>query len=219
MTEDGVVGKVRVRVNANLKARSLRELEEAKKNMHISAFRFLLTELEKELKELAAGEKAQEKKKSDPSCASYFSVEELCNGIMIACSDILTKHESHEAADYLDDAVYRYLVAESLETKEMGKYKFLRWLHGTDSAGEINTYKDLKQCHREWNILQKRELSKLAGEERVQAALALCRSMGLVRIKIDEHNTFDETPLIRAAADGERRVAPSFQFKFAKLCL
>ena len=204
MTTEGVVGKVHVRVNANLKARSLRELEEAKKRMHVAAFHFLLDELETELKELAAGEEAAERSRTDTACSSYFSVEALCDGIMKDCRSILAKHEGRAAADFLDDGAYRYFVAESLETKDMGRYKFLLWLHGTDNAGEINSYKDLKMCHREWNQLQHRRLAGLQGPERAHAALQLCRSLGLVRSEIEERNNFDETPLIRAAADGER---------------
>jgi hypothetical protein len=209
---------VHVRVNANLKARSLTELEEAKKTMHVAAFRYLMGELDKELGELAAGEEAQERKKADANtgrfCGTDFdgneidregTLEALCEGIMEDCRAILTKHEGLPAADFLDDGVYRYLVAEALETKDMGKIKFLLWLHGTEQAGRINAFKHLKACHREWNLMQQRRLAKLEeGEVRAAAALGLCRSTGLVRREIEERNNFGETPLMRAAADGER---------------
>lgn len=208
-----------VRVNANLKARSLTELEEAKKTMHVAAFRYLMGELDKELGELAGGEEAQERKKADASSGLFGgtdfegkrmisrggTVEALCEGIMEDCRAILTKHEGLPAADFLDDGVYRYLVAEALETKDMGKIKFLLWLHGTEMAGRINAFKHLKACHREWNLMQQRRLAKLEeGEVRAAAALGLCRSTGLVRREIEERNNFGETPLMRAAADGER---------------
>ncbi len=209
-----------VRVNANLKARSLTELEEAKKTMHVAAFRYLLGELGKDLGELAAGEKAQEKKKAETGIANDHyggtdfegkkisrggTLEALCEGIMEDCHAILTKHEGLSAADFLDDGVYRYLVAEALETKEMGKIKFLLWLHGTEAAGWINAFKHLKECHREWNLMQQRKLAEIEeGEGRAAAALSLCRSTGLVRREIGERNNFGETPLMRAAADGER---------------
>ena len=207
-----------VRVNANLKARSLTELEEAKKTMHVAAFRYLMGELDKELGELAAGEEAQERKKADTFTGVFGwtdfegryicrggTVKALCKGIMEDCRAILTKHEGLPAADFLDDGVYRYLVAEALETKDMGKIKFLLWLHGTEQAGSINTCLHLKACHREWNLMQQRRLAELeGGEVRAAAALGLCCSTGLVRREIEERNNFGETPLMRAAADGER---------------
>ena len=210
--------QVHVRVNANLKARSPTELEEAKKTMHVASFRYLMGELDKELGELAAGEEAQERKKADTYTGGFSvtdfegneieregTVEALCEGIMEDCRAILTKHEGLPAADFLDDGVYRYLVAEALETKDMGKIKFLLWLHGTEEAGMINVSKHLKACHREWNLMQQRRLAELeGGEVRSTAALGLCRSMGLVRREIEERNNFGETPLMRAAADGER---------------
>jgi hypothetical protein len=87
----------------------------------------------------------------------------------------------------------------------MGKTKFLLWLRGTESAGSINTYKHLKACHREWNLKQQCRLAELEGRDaRAALALELCRSTGLVRREMEERNNFGETPLMRAAADGER---------------
>ncbi len=206
-----------MRVNANLKARSLTQLKEAKKSMHVAAFRYLLCELEKELGELASGEEAQERKKAGTKPGTYEwidfegktirregTVEALILGITEDCRSILSKHEGFPAEDFLDDGAYRYLVAEALETKEMGKQKFYLWLRGAEEAGIINAWKHLKECHREWNLMQQRRLSELAGEERAAAALKLCRGTGLVRREIEERNHFGETPLMRAAADGER---------------
>ena len=207
-----------MRVNANLKARSLAELEEAKKTMHVAAFRYLMGELDKELRELAVGSEAEERRMSDSGTGGFVGtdfegneifreggVEALCQGIMEDCGAVLRKHEGLPAEDFLDDGVYRYLVAEALETKEMGKTKFLLWLCGTEKAGSINAFKHLKQCQREWNLMQQRRLAeKEGGEERAAAALELCRGTGLVRRGMEERNHFGETPLMRAAADGER---------------
>ncbi len=111
-----------VRVNANVKARSLTELKWAKKTMHVAAFRYLMGELDKELRELAAGQEAQERTKADNITALFGvidfelegkqisrggTVEALCEGIMEDCRAILTKHEGLPAADLLDDGVYR----------------------------------------------------------------------------------------------------------------
>ena len=216
-TAHGVITVMGLRVNANLKARSLLELEEAEKRMHVAAFRYLIDELEKELRELAAGEEAEERKKTDNGLSGSFSatpagkkieregtVEALCDGIVEDCRAILTRHEELPAEDFLDDGVYRYLVAESLETKDMGRYKFLLWLRGSEDAGKINVWKSLKECHREWNLLQQRRLAAAQGDERAALALDLCRSTGLVRREIEERNNFGQTPLMSAAADIER---------------
>ena len=211
---------MRVRVNSNLKARSLRELEEEKKGMHIATFRYLIGELEQKLRELASGQQAEERKQMDTGINETWivrrqgqedirhtgTVEALCEGIVEECRLILTKHERLDPEYYLNGDKYRYLVAESLETKEMGMFKFLLWLHSERKAGGISIYRNIKDCHREWNLLQHRKLALLKGEPEKQAevALELCSSMGLVRSEIDERDNFGETPLIRAAAEGDR---------------
>jgi hypothetical protein len=93
--------------------------------------------------------------------------------------------------------------AESLETKDMGHYKFLLWLQGKDSTHFLSS-RNLKECHRQWNVLQQRKLALLEGEEQAKLALELCRSKGLIRATIEECNNFGETPFLAAAATGER---------------
>ena len=69
VTSDGLLGKVHIRINMNIKSRTCEDLVSMKKEMHISSFKYLLGELEKELKESAKSDEAVERARNDISFA------------------------------------------------------------------------------------------------------------------------------------------------------
>lgn len=202
LTKYGLVAKFRIRLNVNLKSRTCEELVAQKKQMHISSFEYLLDELAQELAELIISSEALERAKRDP-LTRVANQGQLRSRIMEQCREVLRHHQAIPAKEYLDDSIYRSLVAESLEVKEMGKYKFDLWLRGPE-PGLFVQRKGLRMCHREWNLIQELTLASLQGEERAALALDLCRSKGLLRHTIDERNGFGEAPLLTAAANGDR---------------
>ncbi len=203
----GILSKVQVRLNTNLKALSLQQLVEQKRRMHLASFAYLLDELEKELQEQAQGSEARAREEMDQMAHDCRACD-LCDSIMEQCRAILAAHESCTAEDYHNDDLYRSLVSESLDTKEMGKNKFRLWLYGREFAYYLRP-KPLKGCNRQWNLLQETELANEADDEKVaELALALCRGNGLVMRSVDERSSYGETPLISAAADGERWALP-----------
>ena len=202
LTEHGLVAKFRIRLNVNLKSRTCEELVAQKKQMHISSFEYLLDELAQELAELVASPDAASRALRDP-LTRVANAGQLRSRIMEQCREVLRQHQAVPAELYLDDCMYRSLVAESLEVKEMGKYKFDLWLRGLE-PGLFVQRKGLRMCHREWNLMQELQLASLRGGERAALALELCRSKGLLRHTIDERNGFGEAPLLTAAANGDR---------------
>ena len=194
---------MQVRLNTNLKARSLPQLVEQKRRMHLAAFERLLDELDEELREQAQGAEARAREETDRMARDY-GASKLCDAIMAQCRAMLAAHESCAAGDFHDDDLYRLLVSESLDAKEMGKNKFRLWLHGREFAYYLGP-KPLNGCNRQWHLLQETSLASAAGDEgRAELALALCKGNGLVMRSVDERSGFGETPLISAAADGER---------------
>ena len=204
MTAFGVLGKVRVRLNANLKARSLAELVAQKRIMHAAAFGYLISELDRDLRELVAGPAVAERMLTDQYAREHDgSPTYLVERIIEECRSIHTKHSILETEQFLDDDMYRSLVAESLKVKDMGRAKFSLWLHGSETAWAIAP-KGLKAAWREWNMLQEQRLAALPKEEGAELALELCRSKGLLRSSVNESDSFGETPLLSAAGDGAK---------------
>mmetsp|Transcript_42079 Transcript_42079/g.87924 ORF Transcript_42079/g.87924 Transcript_42079/m.87924 type:complete len:657 (-) Transcript_42079:439-2409(-) len=207
VTSTGVVGRLRLRLNANLKARNLSELEGQKKQMHLASFKYLLDELERQLVEMASGPEAKRKSDLyDPYTKADFGTTSVQYAAKIVkqTREVLA-HEHLPAVDFVDDDVYRSLVAESLEVRDMGKEKFFLWMRGPHNNWAIDLKdRSLKACHREWNMYQEGQLSNVDGDERASLALEICKSKGLLRKDVNERNTFGETPILAAAADGER---------------
>ncbi len=193
---------MQVRVNTNVKFRFLEELEEEKKRLHINTFKYVMDQLEKQLLELAQSDDANNRAARDQK-AWEVSAADLVTAIMKDCRDVVSLHSSREAKDYLDDGTYRALVEESLAVKEMGRYKFLLWLKGTETAEEIKN-RGLLSCHRKWNVMQEQNLRLKRGDMQVKMALDLCSSKGLLRSgNLEDHDDVSgETPLLKAAADG-----------------
>ena len=204
VTEFGVVNKVLLRVNANTKTPTCQELQAQKKRMHLASFQYLLENLERKLKERASSPNAEERKKAD---FSYLYLERgqsgLVSNIMVKCRKIYDYHKAMNEEIYFDDAVYRGLVAESLDVIAMAENMFQLWLCGSKTA-YFASLDSLMVCHRLWITEQKKQLESCPVEKREETALELCRNMGLVRTSVNERSVFGETPLLCAAANGAR---------------
>jgi hypothetical protein len=199
----GILNKVQVRLNTNLKAWSLQQLVDQKRRMHLASFEYLLDELDKELREQARGLEARAREETDQK-AHVYRASDLCDAIMAQCRLILAAHESCTADEFHDDDLYRSLVSESLDAKEMGKNKFRLWLYGSEFAFYLGP-KPLNGCNRQWHLLQETRLASAADNDAgAELALALCKGNGLLMRSVHERSIFDETPLLSAAANGER---------------
>ena len=201
VTQLGMINKVQVRVNTNVKFRFLEELVEEKKRLHINTFKYVMDQLEKQLLDLAQSDDAKIRAAMDQRDWEV-SATDLVTAIMQDCRAVVSLHSNREAEEYLDDGTYRAMVEESLAVKEMGRYKFLLWLEGSETAVEIKS-RGLLFCHRKWNVMQEQKLRLLRGDMHVRMALELCRSKGLLRSNdLEERDVSGETPLLKAAADG-----------------
>ena len=89
---------------------------------------------------------------------------------------VMEQHSERPISDYTDDAVYRGIVAESLDHVAMAEEALALWLENKEEHVEFIEGDDLQECQRQYeSFLQRRYSSASAGEKR-QAALKLCRA-------------------------------------------
>jgi hypothetical protein len=206
VTADGIVGKIRVRLNANTKSRRCEEIMAQKKSMHLASFRFLVEDVLASLLSMAEERGAGARLAGDPSRTAdlkIFTVEGLVNAVHRQCLEVLKKHEERPAVDYAKDSVYRVLVTEALDVKAWAVSKFLLWLEDESQFIFHVMNRPLRVAHRDHVAFLKTALRALGGGARCAAALGLCKMRGLVEESVEEVNEVGEDSLTCAAADGQ----------------
>ena len=208
VTATGKVTIIPVRVNVNLKAECLEQLEEKKKSIHIAAFEFRVSELQQKLQMLAEAGGAEARLMRDKDRQGSLWKKEHCVSSYVDAqvqkvNVVLTRHRARAAADYSDDAVYRGLVTESLEAARMAESALLWWMR---DEGQNVCWIDemtLDACHHAFeSFLRFQYLRAEPGAARHAAALDLCKARNLIRVHANERNDKGEVPLVVLAARG-----------------
>jgi hypothetical protein len=200
-----LVGKVKLSIQLSHQFQSLDDVRVNKKLMHEQVFKMVMNNLERELNWQVGLCKSGLKRKSDGSLV-IKTILEQCRAHMKSHLDINLKVQEH-----FDDTYFCWLFLKTMDLKDMSHGKFKLWLED-DEAG----YADMSplEWKRGWIKSQLKQLSLVTGEERASTALTLCRRLGLLRLEVKELNELGETPLLAAAAGGERSVSPKCSFLF-----
>jgi hypothetical protein len=207
-TATGKVTIIPVRVNVNLKAECLEQLEEKKKSIHIAAFEFRVSELQQKLHMLAEAGGAEarlmrDKDRQGSLWKKEHSVSSYVHAQVQKVNAVLTRHRARAAADYSDDAVYRGLVTESLEAARMAESALMWWMR---DEGQNVCWIDemtLDACHHAFeSFLRFQYLRAEQGTARHAAALDLCKARNLIRVHANERDDKGDVPLIVLAARG-----------------
>ena len=212
VTKDGVVSKICVRMNNNVKTQTVEELRQLKKTLHLDAFKYIKHEISSDLEALiqaryvesrAEADISLDKKSFDSFSASNDKspIKVLRDTIINNVEERFKKHEDSSAEDFIQDETYRCLVREMMETKPMAISKLRLWLE--DSTQSWNTVRgmELRIAHRTLIGFLESELQK-AGEETPQAAYELCKMKTLIASSIDEVNELGEPIMIQICAEG-----------------
>jgi hypothetical protein len=225
VVEGGVVDLIPVRVIPNLKTATLEEALTRKRTMHVSAFRFLLSEVFYELRQAAREESARARLLRDPSRRTQlarailapwesqaegseanrfteYTVQNLVENIEEQCNERLLEHERLEVEEFTSDEVYRGLVIEMLDVRTMACSKFDSWLRDDSELIDNVCKRTLRDAHRGWTAFLKRQMPTDDCKERRSTALSVCLLRGLLRKDVHETNESGETRLVSAAADG-----------------
>jgi hypothetical protein len=205
VTAHGIVGVVPVRVNVNLSASTLEELLARKKRGHLASFRFLLADLHRALRRIAADGGAERRLACD-SLRVYngvtHTVDDLITRAVGLAEEVQAAHEGTAAERFADDAAYKGLVTEMLDAGTMAGSLLHLYLEDPTRHIYWVMRMPLHDAHRALAAFRARGMRTLESAARRAAALWLCRLKGLVVERIDEVSRAGETPLVRAAADG-----------------
>jgi len=207
-TATGQVTIVPVRVNVNLKAERLEQLEEKKKAIHLTGFEFRVGELRQKLQQVALAGDAdarlkRDKVRQETHWKKPHTVEGYIDAQVKKVEAVLARHRALAAADYSDDALYRGLVAESLDAARMAESALQWWMRdeGQPIAGiEDDPLLDCQRRFESFLSLQFSNAADLRGRRAAAVDLSIARS--LLRADANEVDENGEARLIALVARG-----------------
>ena len=207
LAEGSYLKMLTVRINVSGKALTVDELLGQKKSIHISAFQYMVNELEGELKSI---EQEQRNKKSNVPAHIQTGTETLqfLDQLVEKCKAVLKKHDAIDAKEYTQEATYRELVAEMLETKSAA-LSSLRLVLEDDTVRMADVSKlSLVDGRRQYLGFLERQVNYYSEDASTRdlhdrEAQKICRAMGILRETVDERDADGMTRLMVAAADGE----------------
>jgi ankyrin repeat protein len=204
VTPHGVLSIVRVRVNANLKAPTVEDLVELKKQMHLASFRYVPDEIRQELDRHAADGDAESRWAVDGTRMEpdKGTVPKFISSIIDECRRVYVKHMETSAERYVDGEFFRGLVIEMLEVRTMAISKFDLWLTDQSQMVKFQIDEPMRLSHRRYVAYLERTLAAKTEGGKREAALKLCRIKGLLEGSLDDRNDLGENRIISAAAEG-----------------
>ena len=206
VTQSGVVEMIPVRVNANLKTRTVEELLDQKKDMHLAAFDYLIHEIDETLHRIAVENYAEDRLSSDESRDESHSVHGFIGRIVDQCKDVRSKHKAIMSSEYVAERNFRKIVLEMIDVKIMAISKLREWLENRESSFiRFRWGSPLRTSHRRWIAFLEKRHATCHADEKEASALRICKVIGLIVESVDERDAEGETSLMRCAADGKAK--------------
>jgi hypothetical protein len=202
VTPDGIVIVIPVRINANLKTKTVDDYREQQKELHISSFRYLIDEIKEQISANEIMAKAEQRLALDSTRSSH-TVESFLNNIVDKCNNVYSRHQAVNAEDFIHDKKFRKMVLEMVDVRMMAMSKLQEWLDNTSSsfiAYRMNA--ELRTVHRRRITFLAHQLAASSPDSKIKFALDLCTAKGLIIDSVNEENDLGESPLMAAAAEG-----------------
>jgi uncharacterized protein len=211
-TKDGIINKISVRMNNNVKTQTVEELRQLKKSLHLNAFKYILNEIESDLSALTQARFVNSRAEADLSIAkaevsalgpesNTSAISMLKDRILQDCKKRYRKHVEKNPDEFIQDETYRGLVRDMMETKAMAISKLRLWLEDPAQLWYEVLEMPLRTAHRTLIGFLEGGIAD-AGEETTQASYELCKMKNLITVSIDELNDLDEPIIIQASAEG-----------------
>lgn len=185
-TPHGLVRLIYVKVNANGKTRTIEELLNVRRDLHLATVK----QNELDISQILTVRNDLDKKLKDQVLSDF--------------GELLQRHKALDASVFNEDLTYRKCVTELLD--------FVNFAHaaidlGNDPAGYDGSYPSLRGSHREMvqkasGKLKQAEAGSAASR---QAALEYCQRIGVLKDldSLEILNEKGETLLMQSAADGQ----------------
>jgi ankyrin repeat protein len=211
-TKDGIINKISVRMNNNVKTQTVEELRQLKKSLHLNAFKYILNEIESDLFALTQARFVKSRAEDDLSVAKdgastegpeskSSAISKLNESILEDCRRRYDKHVVKNPEEFIQDEKYRGLVREMMDTKAMAISKLRLWLEDPSQQWAEVLRMPLRIAHRTLVGFLETGIAE-AGEETMQASYELCKMKDLITVSVDELNDLEEPVIIQASAEG-----------------
>jgi hypothetical protein len=126
---------VPVRLNVNLKAETLEQLENKKKTWHMTSFQYRIEELRSQLKDMTREGDAAARLLRDGHRDTSISVNQLIENLVSKVQLVKSRHNDIDPRLYANEGKYRSLVSESLDVCRYARSILQLWLN--DSSKRI----------------------------------------------------------------------------------
>ena len=185
-TPCGLVRIIHVKVNANGNTRTVEELNNIRRDLHLAAVKQNAIDITQALAARSDLDTALKDK-----ALKYFNA-------------LVQRHAALDASVFNEDLEYRKCVTELLDFVKFAQAAIDL---GNDPVGYGGTYPSLRGSHREMVQAASRKLqqAEVGSAAYRQAALEYCQRIGVLKDfdSLEIPNENGETPLMQAAADGE----------------
>ena len=122
---------VPVRLNVNLKAETLEQLENKKKTWHMTSFDYRIAELGNQLTHMTVEGNAAARVQKDGSRPASITVRDLIEKLISKVKEVKARHAEVAPNEYANEGRYRSLVSESLDVCRYARSILQLWLDDT----------------------------------------------------------------------------------------
>jgi hypothetical protein len=228
--QDGVqttLTTVPVRLNVNLKAETLEQLENKKKTWHMTSFQYRIEELRSQLRDMSREGNAASRLLRDGHRDTSITVDQLIENLVSKVQVVKKRHNDIDPRLYANESLYRSLVSESLDVCRYARSILQLWLDDSSKRIEWCGHYPLLFGHRLLvSFLKLKIATSVTVDERQHHSKLLCKvrlfynlpcpifvlSIGIFTLlqvrglifsdNVHEANENSETPLVTAAANG-----------------
>ena len=202
-TPKGRVTVIPARINANLKAKTIEEIQAQRRGLHLSLVENVVREVRRDIREVQKSPAFSQRKAADPT---KNKVQHMLSRIVKECEHTLEVHSAKEVEWFNNDHNYDKILGEAilLKTHAMGKLSY--WMDNKEVWASDHYKRTLIECSR---LKYGRALNRFwdvkdSGDTNSAKELAkhLCIEQGFITGELDEIDDHGETPLHAVAADG-----------------
>ena len=205
-TPKGRVTVISARINANLRAKTIEEIQAQRRNLHMGLVQNCVKEVKRDLHHEKQTAAFAQRKALDPSTVDKRHVSTMVSSIVDECERVVERHAQKEIAWFNTDHNYDKILGEAilLKARAMGKLSY--WMDNKEVWASDHKERSLlassrlhygRLLNRFWDARDSGDL-----ETSKDLAKRLCMEQGFITGELDDLDDNQEAPLHAAAADG-----------------